>query len=86
MKQEFINLATGAAQQNISQDLIKQQLVSGDIERIKKYHEHVCAYFDKMECNQNQIKILSKQRDILLPKLMSNEITIQWGEGQFYYI
>lgn len=86
MKQEFINLATGAAQQNISQDLIKQQMVSGDIERIKKYHEHVCAYFDKMECNQNQIKILSKQRDILLPKLMSNEITIQWGEGQFYYI
>lgn len=37
MKQEFINLATGAAQQNISQDLIKQQMVSGDIERIKKW-------------------------------------------------
>jgi type I restriction enzyme S subunit len=72
MKQEFINLATGAAQQNISQDLIKQQMVSGDIDRIKKYHEHVCAYFDKMEYNQKQIKILSKQRDILLPKLMSN--------------
>ena len=72
MKQEFINLATGAAQQNISQDLIKQQMVSGDIERIKKYHKHVCAFFDKMECNQKQIMILSKQRDILLPKLMSN--------------
>lgn len=76
MKQEFINLATGAAQQNISQDLIKQQMVSGDIDRIKKYHEHVRAYFDKMECNQKQIMILSKQRDILLPKLMSNEITV----------
>lgn len=72
MKQEFINLATGAAQQNISQDLIKQQMVSGDIERIKKYHKHVCAFFDKMECNQKQIMILSRQRDILLPKLMSN--------------
>jgi len=72
MKQEFINLATGAAQQNISQDLIKQQMVSGDIERIKKYHKHVYAFFDKMECNQKQIMILSRQRDILLPKLMSN--------------
>ena len=73
MKEDFINLASGAAQQNISQDLIKQQMVSSDINLIKQYDEQVRAYFEKMECNQKQIMLLSKQRDILLPKLMSNE-------------
>ncbi len=76
MKEDFINLASGAAQQNISQDLIKQQMVSSDINLIKLYDEQVRAYFEKMECNQRQIMLLSKQRDILLPKLMSNEISI----------
>lgn len=76
MKEDFINLASGAAQQNISQDLIKQQMVSGDLCLIKLYDEQVRAYFEKMECNQRQIMLLSKQRDILLPKLMSNEISI----------
>ena len=72
MKEDFINLASGAAQQNISQDLIKQQMVSSDINLIKLYDEQVRAYFEKMECNQKQIILLSKQRDILLPILMSN--------------
>ena len=76
MKEDFINLASGAAQQNISQDLIKQQMVSSDINLIKLYDEQVRVYFEKMECNQRQIMLLSKQRDILLPKLMSNEISI----------
>lgn len=72
MKEDFINLASGAAQQNISQDLIKQQMVSSDINLIKLYDEQVRAYFEKMECNQKQIILLSKQRDNLLPILMSN--------------
>lgn len=76
MKEDFINLASGAAQQNISQDLIKQQLVCGDTERIKQYDILVRGYFDKMEYNQKQIQTLIQTRDGLLPKLMLNEITI----------
>jgi len=76
MKEDFINLASGAAQQNINQDLIKQQMVSSDINLIKLYDEQVRAYFEKMECNQKQIILLSKQRDILLPKLMSDSTII----------
>lgn len=76
MKEDFINLASGAAQQNISQDLIKQQMVSSDIILINLYDEQVRAYFEKMECNQKQIILLSKQRDILLPKLMSDSTII----------
>ena len=76
MKQEFINLATGAAQQNISQDLIKQQYVSGDVEKIKEYNSRVRSLFDKMENNQKQIQTLIQTRDRLLPRLMGGEIKI----------
>lgn len=76
MKQEFINLATGAAQQNISQDLIKQQYVSSDVGKIKEYDNQVRSLFDKIENNQKQIQTLIQTRDGLLPRLMSNEIKI----------
>lgn len=33
-------------------------------------------YFDKIKLNEEQIRLIAKQRDILLPKLMSNEINI----------
>ena len=33
-------------------------------------------YFDKIKLNEEQIRLITKQRDILLPKLMSNEIAI----------
>lgn len=33
-------------------------------------------YFDKIKLNEEQIILITKQRDILLPKLMSNEINI----------
>lgn len=76
MKQEFINLATGAAQQNISQDLIKQQFVCGDTDRIKQFDELVSSYFKKMLCNQMQIETLIQKRNVLLPQLMSNAIKL----------
>ena len=76
LKEDFINLASGAAQQNISQDLIKQQIVCGDLDRIKQYDEMVRGYFVKMESNQKQIQTLILMRDGLLPRLMNNEIKI----------
>jgi len=76
MKQEFINLATGAAQQNISQELIKQQSVCSDTDRIKQFDELVSSYFKKMLCNQMQIETLIQKRDVLLPQLMSNAIKL----------
>ena len=36
----------------------------------------VKPYFDKMKLNERQIRLITKQRDMLLAKLMSNEITI----------
>ena len=76
MKEDFINLASGAAQQNISQDLIKQQIVCSDLDRIKQYDKMVKGYFEKMENNQKQIQTLIQTRDGLLPRLMGGEIKI----------
>lgn len=76
MKEDFINLASGAAQQNISQDLIKQQIVCSDLDRIKQYDEMVKGFFEKMENNQKQIQTLIQTRDGLLPRLMGGEVKI----------
>lgn len=76
MQDEFINLACGAAQQNISQELIKQQYVSNDIKLISDFHILVNPYMEKMKVNQEQIQTLIQQRDSLLPKLMSGEVKI----------
>ncbi len=76
MQDEFINLACGAAQQNISQELIKQQYVSNDIKLISDFHILINPYMEKMKVNQQQIQTLIQQRDSLLPKLMSSEVKI----------
>lgn len=76
MQDEFINLACGAAQQNISQELIKQQYVSNDIKLISDFHILVNPYMEKMKVNQEQIQTLTQTRDSLLPKLMSGEVKI----------
>ena len=43
---------------------------------IQKYNKVVEPMFYKQRENQKQIASLTEQRDILLPKLMSNEIAI----------
>ena len=47
-----------------------------NIEILTKFNQHVEPLFDKIFCNQKQIISLTKQRQELLPKLMSNEINV----------
>lgn len=76
MQEDFVNLACGAAQQNISQELIKQQYVSTDLKLIADFHTLVNPYMKKMKLNQEMIGTLIQMRDGLLPKLMNREIFI----------
>ena len=76
MQEDFVNLACGAAQQNISQELIKQQYVSTDLKLIADFHTLVNPYMKKMKLNQEMIGTLIQMRDGLLPKLMNLEIFI----------
>ena len=75
-KENLIGLAGGSAQQNISQDLIKDIEIPNSVERIKEYHKIVEPYFQKIKFNQTQIRTLTQTRDNLLPKLMSGEVRV----------
>ena len=46
--------------------------------RINEYHQLVIPWFKKMQLNVEQIQILEKLRDTLLPKLMSGEVRVQY--------
>ncbi len=73
MQDEFLNLACGAAQQNISQVLIKQQQVCGDEDAIKQFHSIVEPFFEKIKQNEIQLSSLEEMKNMILPKLMNNE-------------
>ena len=77
-KDELINQAVGSAQQNISQILIKKLPIPTCTARINEYHQLVIPWFKKMQLNVEQIQILEKLRDTLLPKLMSGEVRVQY--------
>lgn len=48
-----------------------------DSETIKQFNVCVESIVGKMNCNNNQIRSLTKLRDNLLPKLMNNEVKIR---------
>jgi type I restriction enzyme, S subunit len=77
-KEYIITTAVGSAQQNISQDLIKELEISTNTELISKFHCTVQPVFQKIKSNCNQIRTLTQLRDILLPKLMSGEVGVKY--------
>jgi type I restriction enzyme S subunit len=48
------------------------------MEEILGFENSVSAFFEKMLLNNTQIHTLEKLRDILLPKLMSGEIRVEY--------
>ncbi len=70
-------IATGAAQQNISQDILKNHIIIlPPILLISKFNKKIEAIFEQIKITQIQIQLLTKIRNILLPKLMSGEIRV----------
>lgn len=76
MQDEFLNLACGAAQQNISQVLIKHQQVCSDVDAVKQFHSIVEPLFEKLKQNEMQLSSLEEMKHVILPKLMNNELNI----------
>lgn len=77
-KIDFENLNVGSTQPLLTQtDLKKVELYFPEDENINEFAEQCNALFAKKTSNQLQIKTLTKQRDNLLPKLMSQEATIE---------
>lgn len=71
------NLATGAAQQNISQELIQNlELPIPSVSALKKYQDIVEPLFEIILMNLHQSCTLTALRDTLLPRLMRGEIDL----------
>ena len=76
-KTNLINMSGGSAQQNISQELIRELEFPTAKKRIKEYHAEVEPMFKKIKSNIIQIRTLTQLRDNLLPKLMSGEVRVK---------
>ena len=73
----IISSQTGGAQQHINrQNVYDANLLVPKKEVIKKYFKISKPILDIISDNCFQIQLLTKTRDILLPKLMSGEIRV----------
>lgn len=80
-KQRLIGLRAGAAQQNVSQTIIRNLDVMVPTQNIGSSFEKACQPLLKMTFNlQCQNRNLRKQRDLVLPKLISGEIDVSEAE------
>lgn len=71
------NISFGAAQQNISQDLInKVNIIMPNDEVVRLFEEKINDIYNETRILLKQNKVLIQQRDMLLPRLMSGKIEV----------
>lgn len=71
-------MSGSSGRQRVDVDNLKgYEIKTPDSETIKQFNVCVESIVGKMNCNNNQIRSLTKLRDNLLPKLMNNEVKIQ---------
>jgi type I restriction enzyme, S subunit len=76
-KSGFVGLGKGAAQNNISQEIIKNYtMVMPKTSIMDQFVDMLSPAFKQIEVLTKQISQLTQARDILLPKLMSGEIEV----------
>jgi type I restriction enzyme S subunit len=74
----FARASGGTATDNLNTgDFTRIEISMPPENIIHKYDDLVKDYFDKIFINQIQIRILSRLRDTLLPKLMSGEVRVK---------
>jgi len=76
-RKEIIGLGQGAAQQNISQILLKNMFILKPLRDVmEKFNEIVHPIFENLKNLQKKNQNLRETRDLLLPKLISGEIDV----------
>ncbi len=76
-KIDLVGLGQGAAQNNISQQVIKAfKMILPTKGLLDAFSESVCPLFDQIEILQKTNDNLAKARDILLPRLMNGEVAV----------
>ena len=71
------NISFGAAQQNISQDLInKVNIIMPNDEVVRLFEEKINDIYNETRILLKQNKVIIQQRDMLLPRLMSGKLKV----------
>ena len=74
----LISMGKGAAQPNLSQDMIKKlEIVIPSLHLLTIFDSKVKSTYKKVYYLSSQIRLLTEARDRLLPKLMSGEIVLE---------
>lgn len=77
---------SGTVQPDINNDGVNQiMILKPNNETLLKFNEIIKEFFFKISLNQRQIRTLERLRDTLLPKLMSGEVRIEFGENNYVY-
>ena len=80
-RQEFINFAVGAAQQNISQQIVQEtRTIIPPTALLRDFTTVLSFLFDKQTALILQNRTLTLIRDTLLPKLMSGKIRVPFAK------
>lgn len=75
------NISFGAAQQNISQDIIKKIKIMVPTDSVtRRFDNMINPVFQQILFLQRQIKKLTQMRDLLLPRLMSGRMEVNLEE------
>ena len=81
MYKYLINLSTGSARDNLSQDKIRNlDIVIPSEELSRKFCKIVTPFFRKIEINLQENQELAQLRDWLLPMLMNGQVRVGSGE------
>ncbi|MFH1052398.1 MAG: restriction endonuclease subunit S [bacterium] len=80
-KEYILNNAVGSAQQNISQEMLKNlEVLKPSDEILSSFKEIINPIFYQIEKNIKENQTLSEIRDTLLPKLISGEVRVRGVE------
>jgi type I restriction enzyme S subunit len=77
-RERIIGLRLGAAQQNISQVLLRNfECLKPADELVLRFSDQTAPLFDRILTLQRQIQNLRRTRDLLLPRLLSGQIDVE---------
>jgi type I restriction enzyme S subunit len=77
-RSEFLNMSMGAAQQNVSQDIIKNSsYIDPSLKIIKKFDSIAIPLFEEVKILNQKNQLLQQTRDLLLPRLISGKLSVE---------
>jgi type I restriction enzyme S subunit len=77
IRSHLFNISMGAAQQNLSQDLIKKiDFLKPNAKIIRNYHSIVFPFFEEIKILSQKSQLLQQTRDLLLPRLISGKLSV----------